>query len=154
MEASPIGDWITAIGWVWPIAEIFHFIGLSLLIGSILIVDLRLFGLFRSISIEATHKLLSWAIVGFGINLITGLLFLFGDPYRYAVNIGFRIKMILVVVAALNAMFFYWKIKPAMGSWAPNDDPPLLGRAVAALSIGIWISVLLLGRLIPYIGTG
>jgi len=154
MENSPLGQWVFSIGWVWPVAEIFHFIGLSLLLGSMLIVDLRLMGFFRKISIETTHRLLPWAITGFVINLITGTLFLFGDPTRYAANIGFRIKAILIVIAGLNALFFYWKIKPVMANWGHNDKPPVLAKSVAFLSLAVWFSVLLLGRLIPYVGTG
>jgi hypothetical protein len=154
MASHPINNWITSVGLVWPIAEIIHFIGLSLLLGSLLIVDLRLLGFFRSISIATTHKLLPWAIVGFSMNLMTGVLFLFGDPHRYSSNIGFRIKAVLIVIAGLNALWFYWKIKPAMGDWGAHDDTPVLAKTIAVLSLGIWFGVLFLGRLIPYVGTG
>ena len=154
MENSLIHHWTTSIGLIWPVAEIIHFIGLSLLLGSLLIVDLRLFGFFRVISISTTHKLLPWAIVGFCMNLMTGILFLFGDSQRYFSNIGFRIKAILILVAGLNALWFYWKIKPAMGDWGAHDDTPVLAKTVAVLSLGIWFGVLFLGRLIPYVGTG
>jgi hypothetical protein len=154
MESSLLGQWVTATGWVWPAAEIFHFIGLSLLLGSMLIVDLRLLGFFRTISIETTHKLLPWAIAGFVINLVTGTLFLFGDPFRYAANIGFRIKFVLIIIAGLNALLFYWKIQPTMKNWGQNTSPPIFAKSVALLSLLVWFSVLLLGRLIPYVGTG
>ena len=154
MENSPINQWITSVGLVWPMAEIFHFIGLSLLLGSMLIIDLRLFGFFRSIAMETTHKLLKWAGIGFALNLVTGTLFLFGDPYRYAANIGFRIKAVLILVAGLNALWFYIKIKPIMGSWGSQDDPPLVAKTIAVVSLGAWICILLLGRMIPYVGTG
>ena len=101
-----------------------------------------------------THKLLRWAAIGFGFNLITGVLFLFGDPYRYAANIGFRIKAILILVAGLNALWFYIKIKPVMGDWGPDDNPPMIAKTIAVVSLGVWFSILLLGRLIPYVGTG
>lgn len=154
MESSLLAQWIMSIGWVHLVAEIFHFIGLSVLLGSMLIIDLRLFGFFRSISIAATHKLLPWAVGGFVINLITGLLFLFEDPARYAANIGFRIKVVLILVAGLNALLFIWKVKPGMNSWGDHSKPPVLAKSVAILSLGIWFSILLLGRLIPYVGTG
>ena len=154
MENSLLTECVFSTGWVWPVAEIFHFIGLSVLIGSMLIVDLRLFGFFRSISIAATHKLWPWAVGGFLINLITGSLFLFGDPARYAANIGFQIKVVLIAVAGLNALLFIWKVKPGMNSWGDGGKPPVLAKSVAILSLGIWFGILLLGRLIPYVGTG
>ena len=79
---------------------------------------------------------------------------LFGDPTRYASNIGFRIKAILILVAGLNALLFYWKVNPGMAAWGDRGNPPALAKTVAALSLGIWFSILLLGRLIPYVGTG
>ena len=85
---------------------------------------------------------------------MTGVLFLFGDPYRYAANIGFRIKAILILVAGLNALWFYVKIKPIMHSWGPDDEPPLVAKTIAVVSLGAWVCILLLGRLIPYVGTG
>lgn len=154
MENSAISEWITTVGLIWPTAEIFHFIGLSLLLGSMLIIDLRLFGFFRSIAIETTHKLLKWAAIGFTMNLVTGVLFLFGDPFRYAANIGFRIKAVLILVAGLNALWFYVQIKPVMASWGPDDEPPLVAKTIAVVSLGAWVCILLLGRLIPYVGTG
>ena len=62
--------------------------------------------------------------------------------------------MALVLIAGLNALWFYWKINPVMNSWSPNGDTPALAKTIAFVSLGAWAGVLLLGRLIPYIGTG
>jgi len=154
IEATAVNDWVLGSAWVWPLLEILHFVGLSLLLGCILIVDLRLVGLFRRIDIAAVHKLLPWAVLGFGLNLITGTLFVFGDPARYFANIGFRIKMLLVLIAGLNTLWFYLTIRPKLHRWQPHGDTPALAKTIALLSIVTWAGVLLLGRLIPYIGTG
>lgn len=154
IEGSAINELVLGSAWAWPIMEILHFIGLSLLLGALLIIDLRLAGFFRKINIAATHKLLPWVFAGFGINLTTGILFVLGDPYRYTANIGFWWKMTLVGVAGLNALWFWWKINPVMQSWEPHADTPALAKVIAWVSLGSWFGVLLLGRLIPYIGTG
>ena len=154
IEGCPVNAWVLGSAWVWPILEILHFVGLSLLLGSLLVIDLRLAGLFRGISIGATHKLLPWTFIGFVLNLVTGTLFVLGDPARYFANIGFRIKMLLVLIAGLNALWFYWKINSAMHTWDPHGDTPALAKTIAVISLGTWCGVLLLGRLIPYIGTG
>lgn len=154
LEGSAINGWVLGSSWVWPLLEILHFIGLSLLLGSLLVIDLRLAGFFRGIDIRATHKLLPWTLIGFALNLITGTLFVIGDPVRYFANVGFRVKMLLVVLAGLNALWFYFKIDSAMRDWDPHGDTPALAKTIAFLSLGIWSGVLLLGRLIPYIGTG
>lgn len=154
VEGSPINEWVLSSAWLWPTLEILHFLGLSLLLGSLLIIDLRLAGFFRAIDLRATHKLLPWTFLGFGLNLATGVLFVLGDPARYTANIGFWWKMALVLIAGLNAVWFYWKINTPMKSWEPHGDTPALAKVIAFVSLGTWTGVLLLGRLIPYIGTG
>ena len=152
--STSINAWILNTPWAWPIAEILHFMGLSLLLGSMLIVDIRLAGHWRAISLNAVHRLLPWTILGFAINLITGTLFFFGDPERYVANIGFKIKMLLVVIAGLNAIWFKLRIDPDMASWGPDQDSSSQAKVVAYISLLTWFSVLLFGRLIPYIGSG
>ncbi len=154
IEGSAINNWILSSAWLWPSLEIMHFVGLSLLLGSLLVIDLRLAGFFRRVHLGATHALLPWTFVGFGLNLISGTLFVLGDPARYTANIGFLWKMVLVLIAGLNALWFYWKINPVMTSWSPNGDTSALAKTIAFVSLGTWTGVLLLGRLIPYIGTG
>lgn len=154
IEGSAINNMILSSQWLWPSLEITHFIGLSLLLGSMLVVDLRLAGLLRQIDIHTVHSLLPWASLGFVLNLVSGALFVLGDPARYAVNIGFQIKMILVLIAGLNALWFFCKLNPQIAAWEPHADTPAMAKVVAIVSLGAWFGVLLLGRLIPYIGTG
>ena len=154
IEGSAVNNWILSSQWLWPGMEITHFIGLSLLLGSMLIVDLRLAGRLRQIDLMLTHRLLPWAIVGFLLNLGSGIIFILGDPARYTVNIGFQIKMILVLIAGANAIWFFRKINPQIANWDPHGDTPIEAKAIAVISLVAWFGVLLLGRLIPYIGTG
>ena len=154
IEGGAINTWVLSTYWLWPLLEILHFIGLALLLGAIMIVDLRLAGYLRQIKIVSVHRLLPWAACGFVMNLASGFLFFFGDPGRYAINIGFQIKMILVLIAGLNVLIYSWKINPVIGTWDSHGDTPGLAKAVAWVSLLTWTGVLLLGRLIPYIGTG
>ncbi|MFT6093968.1 MAG: hypothetical protein ACJA2Q_001870 [Pseudohongiellaceae bacterium] len=149
---SSLTQWIQANYWLWPILEIAHFMGLSLLIGGLLIVDLNLVGLLQ-LRQSATHKLLPIVVIGFGINLVTGILFFYGEPMRYAVNIGFQIKMCLICLAGLNALFYHYKMGPLMADWNSASPPPL-AKLIAVTSLTAWTGVLLFGRLIPYVGTG
>lgn len=153
-DGSTLNLWIESTYWLWPLLEILHFMGLSLLLGALIIIDLRMAGHFREFNALATHQLLPIALLGFGLNLVTGVFFFFGDPGRYAVNIGFQIKMVLIMLAGLNALFYYWKISPLMVNWTRDSDSPPLARTIAYASLVLWIGVLLCGRLIPYVGTG
>ena len=69
IEGGAINTWVLSTYWLWPLLEIIHFIGLSLLLGSILLVDLRLAGFLRQIDLKSTHRLLPWAVIGFVMNL-------------------------------------------------------------------------------------
>ncbi|MBT8079638.1 MAG: hypothetical protein KJO31_13755 [Gammaproteobacteria bacterium] len=154
IEGGVINSWVVGSAWVWPTLEILHFVGLSLLLGAIVVVDLRMAGLIRSLELTAVTRLLPLAGLGFLINVTTGVLFFFGDPARYSVNVGFQIKMLLVVLAGVNALWFFMKIEPQVQHWTPGSAPPLTARLVGVTSLATWFGVLLLGRLIPYIGTG
>ena len=151
---TPLNQWIQATWWVWPVLEISHFVGLSLLLGGLIVIDLRLAGHFKKMSLAASHQLLPFVFAGFGVNLLTGILFFYGDPMRYSINIGFQIKMILVVLAGLNALLYYWKIHPVITDWETLPTTPPIGKGVAYASLALWSGVLICGRLIPYVGTG
>ncbi|MFL2872498.1 MAG: hypothetical protein ACJZ8M_04110 [Pseudohongiellaceae bacterium] len=154
MMASNLTQWIQATYWLWPILEIFHFFGLTLLMGGLIIVDLRMIGFLSYIGLEEVKKLLPLVIFGFLVNLITGVLFLFGDPSRYSINIGFQIKMILVLLAGCNAAIYHLKVEPLFSNLNLTDRLPLAIKITGFTSLTLWAGVLLLGRLIPYVGTG
>ena len=152
--ANNLGAWVHVLPWTWPIAETLHFFGLCLLLGALLVIDLRLLGVNRLLPAISVHDLLPVAYVGFGINLATGLLFYVGDPHRYTINIAFQLKMLLVVLAGLNALYYQLKIHPRIANWDESVAIPTDVKVVGALSLVLWFGVLSYGRLIPYLGTG
>ena len=107
----------------------------------------------KGISPKASHRLLVIVICAFIVNLVTGILFIFGDPGRYFINIGFQLKMLFMLLAGLNALWYTFKVQPnIIGSidFAPTGATRIAG----SLSLIFWFLVLILGRLIPYVGTG
>lgn len=151
-------SWVASLmfgwAWTWPICETIHFFGMTILFGAIAVTDLRLLGFLKQMPIQATHVLINIAIVGFVLNLITGIMFFCGDPFRYTPNISFQIKMVLILLAGLNALFFTFKLQPTWGEWDPHGNPPQIARVVGGLSLALWIGIIVYGRLIPYLGTG
>ena len=150
METSALGRLMRDTVWLFPTAEILHFMGLSLLVGSLLVVDFRLLGFSRSAPVEAVYKFLPLTLVGFGINLITGVLFFFSDPFRYYPNIAFRLKMLLALLAGLNALYFALTVHRKTAQSGTGDVGYAI-KTVAVLSLLFWIGVIILGRLIPYV---
>ena len=153
-DGSPVNLWIQDTFWLWPVMEITHFLGLALLFGGLLVVDLRMAGHLKGVTPSSTHQLLPLVLIGFTLNLITGVLFFFGDPACDSINIGFQIKMLLITIAGLNALFYHWRVSPSMVEWDETTEPPRLVKFVAYVSLTCWFGVLLSGRLIPYVGTG
>ncbi|MFK8021569.1 MAG: hypothetical protein AB8B86_17540 [Pseudomonadales bacterium] len=151
--------WITNFlvennAWIWSALETFHFFGMSLLFGSLLIMDLRLIGWEKASTVFDTGKLAPMALAGFGVNLITGIIFCFADPHRYLINISFQIKMLLILLAGLNFLYFKLKIESAANSAGPGEDTAGIAKISGAVSLLVWLGVLCFGRLIPYLGTG
>jgi hypothetical protein len=135
--------------WMFATGETFHFLGLSLLVGGILIVDLRLLGFLRHISMRSALAFLPFAIIGFVINLLTGILFFTADPMMYWPNPAFRLKMFLILLAGINALIFtLFEHKPAL-ALGDDDQATTFMKVSAGLSLSLWLVVLLLGRLLP-----
>ena len=155
METTWLNELALGPQWSWPIMETLHFTGMCLLFGPIIIMDLRLLGFDRlAIPQAAVHKLVPLTLAGFSINLITGIIFLFGNPYRYAMNISFAIKAVLILLAGANAIYFWKKAMPILHNVGPHEDVPGSIKIVGLSSLLLWTGVLMTGRLIPYLGTG
>jgi hypothetical protein len=155
MEGTWINEFMLGPPWTWPIMETIHFTGMCLLFGPLLIMDLRLIGFDRlGLPSASVHKLIPLTITGFVINLVTGIFFMFGNPYRYAMNISFAMKMMLVLLAGINALYFWKKALPVLEGHGPHEDVPTSIKVVGLSSLLLWTGVLATGRLIPYVGTG
>ena len=154
MTSTWVNNLVIGYAWSWPTLESLHFLALCLLMGSLLIMDLRLIGFQRIIPLRAVHSLMPIAIVSFAVNLITGVGFLFGDPYTYAANYAFWVKMSLIGLAGVNFLVYFTKVEPAILRLGPNEPTPALAKAVGVMSLMFWFGVLSYGRLLPYLGTG
>jgi uncharacterized membrane protein len=159
--ASPVPGWprTAAAGaalvldnpWAWPILEVFHFVGLCLLFGVVLLVNLRLLGFVKGVAFADVNRLLPWAMVGLGINIVTGMLFFLASPAQYTQNSAFVWKIGLILIA--GATLLYPTMSDRARELTPGDRAPLTGRIIAAGSICLWIGVIFLGRFLPYIGS-
>jgi uncharacterized membrane protein len=137
--------------WVWPICEVFHFVGLCLLFGVTLLVNLRLVGFIEGFPLAEVNRLLPWAVAGLGINIVTGMLFFLAAPEQYTQNSAFAWKMALVLLGGVSLLY------PTMFDAEPDSTFDILHAAVtrrliAVCSIVIWIGVIFLGRYLPYLG--
>lgn len=151
MENSAAAGFIAGNAWVFPSLETFHFIGLILTIGGIYVIDLRLMGFAPRIPLHAVVKLIPISLFGFAINLFTGVMFLFADPSFYFSNTAFRLKVLAILIAGLNAVWFKFSFDEAALAANPNAKPSGTIKLIGLISLLLWTSVIVLGRVIPYV---
>jgi len=140
--------------WLWPTCETLHFIGLSLLIGGAGLFDLRLMGFMRRVPVSAVRDFMPYAIVGFVLNLVTGVAFFVMMPAQYAYSLTWYAKLLFIVIAGLNAMLFETTLGTRVLTLGPEEDTPTSFKVVGAVSLFSWFAVLYCGRMLPYLGTG
>ncbi len=151
MESAALARWSHTFTWWFPAMEIIHFLGLCILLGSIMVVDLRILGFARAIPVRPALQFIPIAIFGFSLNVLSGIAFLFADPFRYWPNIAWRIKMILVILAGLNALWFSLREHRKVVALPEGGDADMSAKLCAGMSLIFWIAIITLGRLIPYV---
>jgi hypothetical protein len=150
MTGRGLGRSVMDRNWVWPASEALHFIGLWLILGIILIVNLRLLGFMPSVPYSAVHRLLPWAALGLLINVVTGMVFVTATPDQYGENISFLWKIIFLMVAGLDLLY----ITVFEGPWhvESGKTPPLRVKIAGATAIISWVGVMYFGRMLPFLG--
>ena len=155
MQGTWLAQFMTDWQWAWAWTEVLHFVGMSMLFGSVLVMDLRLLGFFRDcISIRAVHALAPWAAAGFILNVLTGIAFLVKDANRLLPNPSFIFKMVCVLVAGLNFLLFMVKFGKQATTWREDENPPASAKLIGVVSLVAWTLVIWGGRLIPVYGAG
>jgi len=151
LEPSPdkFAELMTASKWWWAFMMDMHFVGLALLIGTVGILDLRVLGFAKQIPIDPLHRLVPWALAGFGINLVTGILAFTGMSNYYTYDWAFWLKMLAIMLLGLNVAAFYLTgAFDSVESLGPGEDAPPLAKFIAATSLFLWFTVITLGRYI------
>jgi len=139
------------VAWLWPLCESLHFLGLSLLIGAAGFFDLRLMGFMQGVSLRSAKKFVPWAMVGFAVNLLTGLIFFISQPQQYATNLSMWLKVLFLLIAGLNAMLFETSFSDRLMALDAGADTPVSAKVVGAVSLISWFAVLYFGRMLPYL---
>ena len=136
--------------WVWPISEIFHFVGLCLLFGIVLLINLRMLGVVTGVALVDINRLLPWAMLGLVINVVTGMLFFLASPDQYTQNTTFAWKIGAMLLGGLTLLYPTMVNEHSGMKLAANAT---ITRAVGATSICLWVAVIFLGRFLPYFGS-
>ena len=138
--------------WIWPIAEMLHFVGLSLLLGVVGVLDLRLIGFMKGVPLPALRALLPYGLAGFAINAVTGAIFFIGSPEQYIFNLAFYYKLLFLCIAGANALFFETTQGRRLMSRDLSGAMPAAFRIAGAVSLLSWFMVLYWGRMLAFVG--
>ena len=134
--------------WGWPTVESLHFIGLASLLGTIGVLDLRILGVARGVSMAALHRLVPFGAAAFALSAATGSLFFVTMPDQYLFNPAFQLKLGFMAIAGLNTAAFYVIAARRVEAAGPDDAAPMAAKVVAAISLLCWTAVIVLGRII------
>ena len=151
LEHTPIANAIRETRWMYATFETSHYIGLALLVGGIMLIDLRVLGFARTLPLKSMIGLLPFVWVGFLINVLSGsMLFIYGAT-SFGYNHAFWLKMTFIVLAGLNALAFDISVRRSRADWVGADLPPTYVKAFATLSFVLWLCVVTTGRWMAYI---
>lgn len=153
LEQTSVGTAIRDSLWLFPIIETVHIFGIILLVGATSILDLRLMGLtFRDESVsKIAGRFIPWALAGFVIQVTTGLLLFSSEATKMYDNLGFQIKMVLILIAGINALVFHSVAYQSVGKWDHDPVGPLSARFAGLFSILLWFGIVAAGRWIAYV---
>ncbi len=146
ISGSPIAAWVNSSGLIWPTLESIHFVSLCVLVGSLLIIDLRLIGFYRERCASTVEVLIRLSLAAFAVNFLTGALFFAGNTPKYLNNNAFTLKLVLIGLAGLNAVFY----RVRLGDLVDTNEVTRASISVGYLSLLLWTGVIICGRMITF----
>jgi hypothetical protein len=153
LNGSGLGTSIRQSIWVFPIIETVHVLGITVLVGSVAIFDLRLLGLFfkREPVWQMARQLLPLTWAGFAVMFVSGFLLFAAEATDSYGNWAFRLKVLLLLLAGLNPLVFHLTIYRRVAAWGEQAVTPLRARLAGFFSLTLWASIICAGRAIAYV---
>jgi hypothetical protein len=149
LEDSAFGVWVSTSLVGYPLMITLHAIGMAVMVGLSVALDLRLLGWFAGIPYVAINRFLSIAWIGFTINLLSGTALFCMQATMYVKDGTFLLKMLFVLLGAVTAAFLQVALNRNSGSWGAAAPGGI--RALAVASIVFWTAGMVTGRLIAYL---
>lgn len=152
IEEQPFSIAIAESTWMFPAIEVAHVLAITLVVGSIAMLDLRLLGVSRRNYgiLELTEETLPWTWGAFVVAVITGLLMFVSSASRYFENIPFRVKMVLLLLAGINMAIFHLTAYRTAHRWNHQLPTPVAARVAGTMSLCFWVAVIVFGRWIGF----
>ena len=151
LEQTAVGASIRESVWLFPAIETVHLLGMALLVASVGAFDLRLLGLVlrRERVSELGRRLLLWAWAGFAVQVVTGVLLFSSEAVKVYTNPAFRLKMLLIVLAGVQALIFHVTVYRSVANW--GEGTPIGAKVSGVVSLVLWLGVVAAGRFIGFV---
>lgn len=150
LENTPVATWVGESLWAYPFWLSLHAVGLATVVGIFIMRDLKLLGMFDGIEAVAFLPLIKFAWIGFVVNAISGLFLFTSQASMFIASTPFLIKILSIVIAALLAAITQSKLRAVLAARTPYQ-PTIAVKSIAVISIFLWISAIVSGRLIAYL---
>ena len=155
LQATALATRIRDSLFVFPLIESIHVIGLTLVFGTIAVIDLRLLGVASTVRSfqRMASDIMKWTWATFALTAFTGALMFITNAAVYYDNFFFRTKIALLVLAGVNMLAFELTARRTVHRWDQGSASPPAGKIVATLSLVLWVSIIFAGRLIGFTTT-
>jgi hypothetical protein len=156
IEDSGLATGIRSSLYDFPFLEAAHVMAFSLVFGTVAVVDLRLLGLASTgrSAVRVSSELLKWTWAAFAVVVVTGAIMFTTNARVYVHDTAFLIKMALLALAGINMAAFHLAAARTMPEWDRRKAAPGIGKAAAALSLLLWIGIVVAGRVVGFTTTG
>jgi hypothetical protein len=153
LHDTAFGTFIRESTWGEPVLETIHVLTLTVFLGFVILLDLRLLDLALRRTLVSTvfRQFNPWLFGSFGVMIVTGLSLFAGDPVLFYGTIFFKLKMIMLLAAALNVVVFSFTVGRTLTQWDALPAAPRSAKITAMISLILWISVVACGRGIAYV---
>ena len=153
LESSEFSSLIRSELWGWPLALTVHALGTALLVGFVLIICLRLIGLFELIPYTSLNRLFPVVWIALLVQILSGAVLWSTKPTRYVADGAFMVKLALIAVGIVLTMYFQRTIRREAGSWQAKGAISSPMARFVAFTLILWCSVVVAGRLTGYLGS-
>ena len=147
--ARTVGNYVRDTPWTWVVSETLHFVGLTMLLGVLALVNLRLLGFMPNLPSSVIMRMLPWGMFGYALNAMTGMLFFAAAPQQYYDNPAFFWKLVFLCLGGANIVYFTfdtgWKVETGRAA-------PSLSKILAVSALFLWAGVMYWGSMLPFIG--
>ena len=150
LEKSPVGAWVRESEWGYAITLCAHAVGMAIVVGILTMIYLRVLGYGKGVGLAQLRRLSALAWVGFAINAVSGLMLFAGNARRLAETTAFQVKLVFIVVGGVSIWLLWRELNSAPDTLGPDGAATQPAKAVAIVSLIVWLAAIVAGRTIGY----